>query len=254
MKVVILAGGFGTRLSELTGLIPKPMVPIDGKPILWHIMDSYAQFGFNEFVVALGYRADIVKSYFSSLHLNMSDFSIDLQSGQEIILSPPSVNWRVSLIDTGLNTMTGGRLKRLSDVLDDTFLLTYGDGLSNVPIPRVVELHKANSAMVTVTAVRPIARFGEVVIEGSRVQNFTEKPQVGQGWINGGFFVVEPDFLDLIESDQTVLEQKPLEKVAKLGRMQAYMHEGFWQCMDTKRDHDLLNELSAQSPPPWKQV
>ena len=254
MKVVILAGGFGTRLSELTGLIPKPMVPIDGKPILWHIMDSYAQFGFNEFVVALGYRADIVKSYFSSLHLNMSDFSIDLQSGQQIILSPPSVNWRVSLIDTGLKTMTGGRLKRLSDVLDDTFLLTYGDGLSNVPIPRVVELHKENSAMVTVTAVRPIARFGEVVIEGSRVQNFTEKPQVGQGWINGGFFVVEPDFLDLIESDQTVLEQKPLEKVAKLGRMQAYMHEGFWQCMDTKRDHDLLNELSAQSPPPWKQL
>ena len=254
MKTIILAGGLGTRLSEYTELVPKPMVEIGHKPILWHIMRLYSHFGHKDFCIALGYKAEIIKKYFSDYHLNNVDFSIDLSSGKTETLNQFSENWNINLIDTGLNTMTGGRLKRLKEYIDPNqpFLMTYGDGVSNVNINKLVEFHKSHKKLVTVTAVRPPARFGELDITNGKVNSFIEKPQLDQGWINGGFFVIEPKFLEYIEGDEIMFEREPLEKATEEGELMAFEHEGFWQCMDTKRDHQFLEKLWSNDEAPWK--
>ena len=222
MKVVILAGGFGTRMSEYTKSIPKPMIKIHGKPILIHIMSHYYNFGFDEFYVALGYKGNVIKQYFKK----------------------NKFPWKINLIDTGLNTMTGGRIKRLKKFLkNQTFLLTYGDGLSDVNINKLVSFHKKKKKLITLTAVRPPARFGAIKIRGSYVKYFKEKSQIDEGWINGGFFVVDPKFLKLIKRDSTFLEREPLEKATKSNQLVAYKHYGFWQCLDTKRDIELINKV-----------
>lgn len=252
MKVVILAGGFGTRLAELTGEIPKPMVPVGGKPILWHIMNHYAKFGHNEFVLALGYKAELIKHYFLNYPSLNSDFTVCMKTGAIEWHNRVEQNWKVTLVDTGLNSMTGGRLGRLRSVLaDETFMLTYGDGLSDVDITALLDFHESNNKMVTVTTVHPGARFGELDIEKNEVKSFKEKPQTSQGWINGGFFVIEPAFLDLIASDDTILEKEPLERVASNGQLNAFRHEGFWQCMDSVRDRNYLEDLWAKGDAPW---
>jgi glucose-1-phosphate cytidylyltransferase len=252
VKVVILAGGFGTRLAELTGSVPKPMVPIGGKPILWHIMNHYAKYGYEEFVLALGYKAEVIKSFFLNYPSLDSDFTISLKSGEIEWHNRSDQSWKVTLVDTGLNSMTGGRLGRLRSLLaDETFMLTYGDGLSNVDIGALVDCHKKNNKMVTVTTVHPGARFGELDIQDNKVKSFREKPQTSQGWINGGFFVIEPGFLDQISSDDTVLEQEPLEQVASAGQLNAFKHEGFWQCMDSVRDRNYLEGLWSRGDAPW---
>jgi glucose-1-phosphate cytidylyltransferase len=253
MKVVILAGGFGTRLSEQTVSVPKPMIRIGGRPLLEHLMDCYARAGHNDFYIALGYKAEIIKDFFLNYHILSSDFTIELSSGmlnQHAVTVP---DWKVTLIDTGINTMTGGRIKRLKSYVEkEPFLLTYGDGLSNVNIENLIKFHNSHKKMVTVTAVRPSARFGELLLNGDDgVTTFSEKPQITEGWINGGFFVVNPEFLDFIEGDHTFLEKAPLEMAANQGELMAYKHEGFWQCMDTKRDHDYLEELWSAGAPPW---
>jgi len=254
MKTIILAGGFGTRLSELTELIPKPMVPIGGRPIIWHIMDRYAKFGYKDFYLALGYKAELFKEFFLHYKTLNSDFSINLGDGEIKIFQQNAVDWRVNLIDTGLNSMTGGRVKRLmSHIGSEPFLLTYGDGLANIDIDKLVKFHKDHGKLVTVTAVRPGARFGELKIDpnSGQVDAFKEKPQITDGWINGGYFVIEPEFFDLLDKDATSLEKEPLEKLALQGQLVAYKHEGFWQCMDTKRDHELLESMWSSGNPPW---
>jgi glucose-1-phosphate cytidylyltransferase len=252
MKVVILAGGFGTRLAELTGEIPKPMVPIGQKPILWHIMNHYAKFGYNEFILALGYKADIIKNYFLNYPLLNSDFTISMKTGEVEWHNRAEQNWKVTLVDTGIDSKTGGRLGRLKKVLTGaTFMLTYGDGVSDVDINALVNCHKQKKKMVTVTTVRPGARFGELDIDDNIVKSFKEKPQTTQGWINGGFFVMEPEFLDFIDSDQTILEKEPLEQVAAKAQLNAFKHEGFWQCMDSIRDKNYLEDLWQKEQAPW---
>ena len=224
MKVVILAGGFGTRLSEYTKSIPKPMVNINGKPILIHIMDHYSKYGYKDFYLALGYKGNFIKRYF--------------QKNKKT-----NYRYKVNLIDTGLKTMTGGRLKRLKDLLsDETFLLTYGDGVSIVNLKKLLSFHKKNKKLITLTAVRPPARFGAIKILGNKVKTFKEKSKLDEGWINGGFFVVEPKFLNLIKGDSTFLEREPLESASKKNQLLAFKHHGFWQCMDTKRDKDFLEK------------
>jgi glucose-1-phosphate cytidylyltransferase len=253
MKVIILAGGFGTRLSEFTEVIPKPMVQIGGKPILWHIMERYAKFGNNDFYLALGYKAEVIKEYFLHYRTLNSDFTVDLFSGEVNFHQSNSFDWRVTLVQTGLQSMTGGRVKRMQQYIgNNPFMLTYGDGVANVDYEKLLAFHKSHGKMVTVTAVHPGARFGELNIEDNQVINFQEKPQVGQGWINGGFFVIQPEFFDFICGDDTILEKEPLEKVAKIGELMAYKHEGFWQCMDTKRDKIYLDELWEKGIAPWK--
>ena len=230
MKVVILAGGFGTRLPEYTDTIPKPMIKIGEQPILEHIMNSYSKFDFKEFIIALGYKGELIKEHFKS-HKN---------------------KWKVNLVDTGQNTMPGGRIKRLKEVIgNETFMLTYGDGLSNINLKELLEFHKKNKKIVTVSAVRPPARFGFIKFKDDKVLSFKEKSKLDVGWINGGFFVMEPKFLDYIKGDSTYLEREPLEKIAKEGNMCAYKHSGFWQCMDTLRDKIVLEELIREGNPPW---
>ncbi len=222
MKVVILAGGFGTRLSEYTKTIPKPMVKIAGKPIILHIMEHYSKHGFKDFYIALGYRGNVIKKYFKNRKFK----------------------WNINLIETGLSTMTGGRLKRLKKFLkNDTFMMTYGDGISDIDLKKLVKFHRKKKKLVTLTAVRPPARFGGLKIQGSRVKYFKEKSKLDEGWINGGFFVMEPSFLKLIKTDKTFLEKQPLEIVTKKGQLNAFKHNGFWQCMDTKRDKDNLEKI-----------
>ncbi len=253
MKVLLLAGGFGTRMAEYTESIPKPMVTIAGKPILWHIMQRYAKFGYNEFIIALGYKADVIKEYFVNYSILNSDFMVDLANGQIETFQNNSVDWKITLVDTGQETMTGGRVKRLKNYInDETCLLTYGDGISDIDISKLVNFHKQHGKMVTVTGVHPTARFGEIKIENEQVVSFKEKPQTASGWINGGFFVIEPEFFDLIENDQTILEHEPLEYAAKKGQLMAYCHDGFWQCMDTKRERDQLEVLWNTGNAPWK--
>ena len=253
MKVIILAGGFGTRLAEYTETIPKPMVPIGGKPILWHIMQRYASFGHNDFYIALGYKAEVIKEYFLTLNPKNSDFSKELYTVKVSTHNSSDMDWNVTLMDTGKDSMTGGRLKRLESFIgNEPFLLTYGDGLADLDIARLVEFHKNHGKMVTVTAVHPVARFGELKIDGDCVKSFKEKPQVTRGWINGGFFVCQPQFFDLIKDDQTVLEAEPLEQTASMGELMAYKHESFWQCMDTIRDKDLLEELWQSGKASWQ--
>jgi glucose-1-phosphate cytidylyltransferase len=253
MKVVLLAGGLGTRLAEETATRPKPMVEIGGKPILWHLMNIYAAAGYRDFIVACGYKGDFIKQYFRDLSLHESDLTIDLASGRQETLHRRGPDWRVTLIDTGLNTMTGGRLHRLAPLLcGEPFMVTYGDGLADVDVARLAEFHRAHGKMATVTSVRPPARFGGLVLEGSSVRKFTEKPQIGEGWINGGFFVFEPAVLDYLQSDDVILERYPLETLAEEGQLMAYPHEGFWQPMDTLREKILLEKLWESERPPWK--
>jgi glucose-1-phosphate cytidylyltransferase len=252
MKIVILSGGFGTRLSEYTDVIPKPMVQIGGKPILWHIMNYYASFGFKDFILALGYKAEIVKEYFLNYRSLNSDFTVDLNTGDLTHYNSPPVDWKVTLVNTGLNTMTGGRVLRLKEFLkQERFMLTYGDGLSDINIAKLLEFHKSHGKLATVSAVHPSARFGELEIKESRVTSFQEKPQTNQGWINGGYFILEPEFLDYIEDDESILEKNPLETASKNGQLMAYQHNGFWHCMDTKRDKDQLEEMYINGKAPW---
>ena len=216
MKVVILAGGYGTRLSEYTDSIPKPMVEIGGKPIIWHVMKRYAEYGYKDFVIALGYKAEVIKNYFASYHLGQNDYTVNLSSGQTVMSSNGDLDWNVTLVDTGLNTMTGGRIKRLREHLkDESFMLTYGDGGANVDIKQLVEHHSNSNNLVTLTAVRPTARFGELELNNNLVTAFQEKSQLNVGWVNGGFFVCEPQILDFIEGDSVMLEREPLEMIAE---------------------------------------
>ena len=252
MKVVILAGGLGTRLSEYTESMPKPMVSIGGKPILWHIMKSYAKFGHTDFNIALGYKAEMIKEYFVNYKSLNSDFTIDLGTGNLTSHYSDDVDWKVTLVQTGLNSMTGGRIKRMKSFINnEPFLLTYGDGVSNINIASLIDFHKSHGKMVTVSGVHPLARFGELEISKDQVTSFQEKPQTTQGWINGGYFVIEPEFFDLIEGDDIILEKAPLESAAKNGELMAYHHNGFWQCMDTKRDRESLEKMWLSGNPPW---
>ncbi len=250
MKVVILAGGKGTRLSEYTESIPKPMVNIGDYPIIWHIMKIYAYYGFKDFVIGLGYKSELIKDYFLKFKSLNSDFTVDLSSGNIETHQNKSLDWKVTLVDTGLETMTGGRLKRLKKYLDeDTFMLTYGDGLANVNIKSLLEFHNSHKKMVTMTAVRPPARFGELELKSNLVKSFKEKPQLNDGWINGGFFVMQKKFIDFIKDDTQMLEREPLEEITRINQLMAYKHEGFWQCMDNKRDLEKLNYLWKTNPP-----
>ena len=241
MKTVILAGGFGTRLSEYTETIPKPMVEVNNKPILERIMNIYVSYGLDDFYLALGYKSEFISSFFKSSSDNNVNYKI------------LDKNVSVNLIDTGLNTMTGGRVKRLEKIVgNESFMLTYGDGVSDINVEKLIDFHNSHNKMVTVTAVRPPARFGALKLNGNVVTNFDEKSQVNEGWINGGFFVINPNFFDLLEDDNTILERKPLETAASLDELRAYKHEGFWQCMDTKRDKDILEKNSLSGNEPWK--
>jgi len=252
VKVIILAGGFGTRLSEYTDTIPKPMVTVGGRPILWHIMRSYAHFGHKNFYLALGYKAEVIKEYFLHYRSLNADFTVDLSSGTVESHQTDETDWRVTLVHTGLESMTGGRVKRMQSFIgNEPFMLTYGDGVANVDMGALLKFHSSHGKMVTVSAVHPGARFGELEMNGNVVESFQEKPQTGQGWINGGYFIIEPEFFDLIEGDQTILEREPLEKASAMGELMAYHHDGYWQCMDTKRDRDMLEELWQANNAPW---
>lgn len=254
VPVVILAGGQGTRLREETHALPKPMVEVGGHPILWHLMKHYASFGSREFVICLGYKGEIIKEFFLNYRTHQGSLSIDIAAGNckmhDAEVDDP---WLIHLLDTGADTMTGGRIKRASQFLGGRkFFATYGDGVSSIDIRKLLALHNAEGRLATVSAVRPPARFGGLVIEGAAITEFSEKPHVGEGWINGGFMVFEPSIVDLIEGDQTVLERAPLEALAHNKQLTAFMHDGFWQCMDTVRDLNYLRELWNSGAPPWK--
>lgn len=253
MKTVILCGGYGTRLSEETQLRPKPLVEIGGRPILWHIMKIYAQYGHNDFLLALGYKGEVIKDYFLNYHARSSDLTISLKTGDIHYSNPDAEDWNVSLVHTGTNTMTGGRVLRLKSHLQSsgTFMLTYGDGVADVDMDALLAFHRSHGKLATVTAVRPSARFGDLAIEAGQVFAFQEKPQSGEGWINGGFFVFEPGIIDYIDDDATILEKAPLENLARDGQLMAYQHHGYWQCMDTLRDKNALQALWDTGNPPW---
>ena len=252
MKVIILAGGFGTRFSEYTNILPKPMIPIGDKPILWHIMQTYAKFEHKDFYLALGYKAEVIKDYFLNYRSLNADFTIDLDSGNVLSHQLDQVDWKVTLVNTGNTTMTGGRIKRMKKFIgDEPFMLTYGDGVADINLDELLKFHRNHGKLVTMTAVRPAARFGDLELENNIVKSFKEKPQMHEGWINGGFFIIEPGFFDFIDDDSTLLESEPLEKATKLGQLMAYQHKGFWHCMDTKRDHNLLESLWKNGAP-WK--
>ena len=254
MKVLILAGGFGTRLSEETQSIPKPMVPIGNKPILWHIMKIYSHFGFNDFVILLGYKGYIIKEYFSNYYLHQSDVTIDLKNNSTEILNNTSEPWKVTLIDTGLDTMTGGRIKRVQNHINDKrFMLTYGDGVGDIDINSLVKTHESHGKTVTMTAVQPEGRFGALEINNSlQVTSFREKPKGDRHWINGGFFVCESNVFNYLGGDEIVFERQPLEKLANDGELFSYKHKGFWKPMDTLRDCNILNELWNNNKSKWK--
>jgi glucose-1-phosphate cytidylyltransferase len=253
VQVIILAGGRGTRLAEETQLRPKPMVEIGGKPMLWHIMNIYASHGFRDFLVACGYRGELIKEYFHNIFIHSNDYIIDLADGSLQVLRTSTTDWRVGVIDTGLETMTGGRILRMRPYLGQTtFMVTYGDGLGDVDIARLLAFHRAHGRLATVTAVRPPARFGGLTLDGDRVANFSEKPQTDEGWINGGFFIFEPGVFAYIEDEDSILERQPLERLPQEGQLVAYRHEGFWQPMDTLREKELLESLWASGKAPWK--
>ena len=253
MKVIILSGGFGTRIAEYTSIIPKPMIRIGGKPIIEHIMEIYAKYGHKDFYLALGYKSEVIKEYFYNYAFLNSNFQINLKDGKVSPYKRNEKDWSINLIDTGINTMTGGRLKRLKEFIgDETFLLTYGDAVTDLNINKVLEFHKKHGKMVTVTGVRPPARFGELTInENNEVLEFKEKPNIHAGWINGGFFVMQPEFLNYIDGDSTILEKDPLETVAKENELLAFLHDGFWHCIDTKRDKDNLEDIVNSGNKIW---
>jgi glucose-1-phosphate cytidylyltransferase len=252
MKTVLLAGGFGTRISEMSGHTPKPMIELGNKPILWHIMSIYARFGFNDFLLALGYKSEVVKEYFLNYRAINSDLSIDLATGNTVITNENKIDWKVNLVDTGLHTQTGGRVKAMAGLIgNETFMMTYGDGVADIDIAKLVAFHKSHGKLATVTAVRPPARFGGLVFDGNKVVEFSEKNQSQEGWINGGFFVLEPEVLQYIQDERTMWEKEPLERLASEGQLMAYFHEGFWQPMDTLRDQRLLQSLWESGKAPW---
>ena len=253
MKVLLLAGGYGTRLSEETDIKPKPMIEIGGKPILWHIMKMYSHYGYNEFVILLGYKGYYIKEYFSNYYLHLSDVTFDMSDGKIEVHNNSSEPWQVTLLDTGLNTMTGGRVKRAKEYIkNEPFMLTYGDGVCDVNIKELVEFHKKNKTKATMTAIQPAGRFGALDINSNKVIDFVEKPAGDGNWINAGFMICEPEVLDLIESDDSIFEQYPLQTLAQDGQLSAFKHSGFWQCMDTLRDKTSLNKLWDENQAPWK--
>ena len=252
MKAVLLAGGLGTRLSEETSSIPKPMVEIGGKPILWHIMKSLSGHGINEFIICCGYKGYVIKEYFDNYFRHVTDFTIDLKTGESTFLSRPREEWRITLIDTGQNTQTGGRIRRIRDHIDGTFLMTYGDGISDVDIKALIEFHQSSGRKATVTAIQPPGRFGALKIVDNNVESFLEKPDGDGSWINGGFFILEPLAIETIKDDLTIWEREPLESLAKNAELAAYRHTGFWRPMDTLRDKIVLNELWDSGDAPWK--
>lgn len=253
MKVIILAGGVGTRLAEETEVTPKPMVEIGGQPILWHIMKQYAHYGFKEFYIALGYKGEAIKRYFLDYYSLSRNMTIDYVTDKVEMYDKEQEDWVVHLIETGLKTNTGGRIKRLEKWLNgNTFMVTYGDGVSDVNLQELLRFHQSHGRIATVTAVRPPARFGGLIFDGDLVADFTEKPQIGEGWINGGFLVFNPEIFSYLEGDQSSLEADALEQLAKNGQLAAYRHDNFWQCMDTLRDKRLLESLWQQEEAPWK--
>lgn len=254
MKTIILAGGMGTRLSEETVVRPKPMVEVGGHPMIWHIMNIYAHAGFGEFLLALGYKGEMIKDYFLRFNAMNSDLSVDLANGSTTVHDASPVRWKVHLVDTGAETQTGGRLKRLASWLesDREFMMTYGDGVADVDIPALIAFHRRHGRLATVTAVRPPARFGGITFDGDRVAGFAEKPQIGEGWINGGFFVLDRKVLDYIDGDRTLWEKEPMERLTADGQLMAFRHEGFWQPMDTVRERNILDELWRGGRAPWK--
>ena len=254
MKVVILAGGLGTRISEESHLKPKPMVEIGGMPILWHVMKSYSHFGFNDFIICAGYKSDVIKEFFANYYLHRSDITFDFGRNNEMTIhNNVAESWRVTIVDTGLNTMTGGRIKRIQKYIgDETFMLTYGDGVSDIDINKLLEYHKNSGYSATLTAIQPGSRFGVLEIEDTgAIQSFVEKHKEDGGWINGGFMVLEPNVFDYLEDDNTIFERAPLEKLAEERSLSAYKHFGFWQCMDTLRDRELLEDLIKKGEAPW---
>jgi len=253
MKAVILAGGFGTRLTEETQVRPKPMIEIGGQPMLWHIMKIYSHYGINEFIICLGYKGYFIKEYFADYFLHQSDITFDFINNETIIHNHHCEPWRVTLVDTGVNTMTGGRLKRVKDYIgDDTFCFTYGDGVADINITELVSYHKQNGALATITAVQPPGRFGALELTEKHVTGFKEKPKGDNSWINGGFFVLEPKVIDYINDDATVWEREPLEALAGQGQLTAFKHDGFWLPMDTLRDKNQLEQLWEADNAPWK--
>ncbi len=253
MKVVILAGGFGTRISEESHLKPKPMIEIGGKPILWHIMKIYSHFGLNDFVICCGYKGYVIKEYFANYFLHSSDVTFDMSRNEMKIHQTTSEPWRVTLVDTGENTMTGGRLKRVREYLNqEDFCLTYGDGVADVNISELIEFHKKHGGKATVTAAQPPGRFGSLGIENGKVTSFKEKPRGDGNWISGGFFVLNPSVIDLIKGDDTVFEKEPLEILAEQAQLHSFMHRGFWHAMDTLRDKNYLEELWSKGTAPWR--
>jgi glucose-1-phosphate cytidylyltransferase len=253
MKVAILAGGFGTRLAEETEIRPKPMVEIGGRPILWHIMKHYSFYGFDAFVIALGYKGDYIKRYMIDYCSLQGNLVVNLKNGDIKVDSDHNQDWTVELIDTGIKTQTGGRIKRLKPhISDETFMLTWGDGVSDIDLNKLLDFHRSHGKLATLTAVRPPARYGYMLFDDNRVTKFTEKPQIGEGWINGAFFVLEPGVFDYIDGDDTVWEHEPLEHLAEDGQLMAYRHTSFWQCMDTLREKHILENLWQSGNPPWK--
>ena len=254
MKVGILAGGHGTRLAEETEIKPKPMVEIGGRPILWHIMMHYSCFGYRDFVIALGYKGEVIKRYMVDYCSLESNLTVNLKAGRVDLHDTDGIqDWTINLIDTGLHTMTGGRIKRLQPYIgNETFMLTWGDGVSTVDLSRLLAFHRAHGRLITMTAVRPPARYGHMEFDGDRIREFTEKPQTAEGWINGAFFVAEPQVFDYIDGDDTQFEKEPLERLAADGELMAYKHDGFWQCMDTRRDKFVLEKLWDSGEAPWK--